>query len=117
MNTCTDHDKIIADIFIRKPKIIPQRTYTRNGTIFKTVDGVRRKFGKIMVVQFKASQDVDEETIKREIVFAANEQLKKLNICSEIAYIQQPAEVGIYGRDFIENMFTVQIKFERVKPK
>ena len=97
-------------------KPTPQRTYTRKGVIYKTIDGVRRRFGKIMVLEFKASQDLDELTLKNEIRLAADNQLKKLNVCNEIAYMQQPAEVGIYGDDYIENMMTVQIKFKRVKP-
>ena len=94
---------------------LPKRTYKRPGTIFKTVNGVRRKFCKTMVLEFRVSQGIDEETIKREIIFKVNKQLKRLNICPEIAYIQHPPIVGVRGIDFIENMFTVQIKFERVK--
>ena len=104
----------LKEVIMNKPT--PQRTYTRKGVIFKTIDGVRRKFGEIMVLEFKASQDIDEEILKREIVIASDNQLKKLNVCNEIAYIQQPAEVSIYGDDYIQNLMTVQIKFKRVKP-
>jgi len=98
-------------------KPVPQRTYTRKGTIFKTVDGVRRKFGKTMIVLMKVSTELESEILHTEIEIECKKQADYLNAVPEIQYtLKEGIEVSIFGDDFIRQLATVRMIFERVKP-
>lgn len=95
-------------------KKIPQRDYTRNGTIFKTVDGVRKKFGLRMTCHFKFSNDIEvTDYINLFYNFRNEEQIR---LCNESGYVyaKELESIGFVDDDFIHNNKTIQIRFIRL---
>lgn len=95
-------------------KPTPQRTYTRNGTIFKTVDGVRMRFGLRMNCRFKFSNQIEQQQFIRELIRFRYEQQLKLFNQSGFYYTKELETIGFDGDDFIHDIQTVRIRFARV---
>ena len=113
---CTDHIKIIGAIHMPKPKHIPQRTYTRNGVIFKTVDGVRRKFGRAMNVHFNFSNELTAKDVMKHLFKFRYEQQLKLCEDSGYLYARELESIGFNQDDFIQDCKTIRIRFVRLGP-
>jgi hypothetical protein len=103
-------------IKVFKRKQTPQRTYTRNGVIFKTIDGKRIAYRRQVNNKMIFLLDVPEEIIISERNVFINRTLEVLNICDEIEYVVKEIKTGYEGDQYIKNEITVRIIYERVKP-
>lgn len=97
-------------------KPIPQRTYTRNGTIFKTVEGVRYKSGKIMKYRMEFSIELPVPDIYNYIESELDFFITELNLHSGKDYLLRHIRFGQTTEAFINEEIICIATFERVKP-
>lgn len=97
-------------------KPIPQRTYTRNGTIFKTVDGVRYKSGQRMAYRFEFSMELPVSDIYNFIESKLPIFAEQLKLHSGKDYLFKHIRTGQTAEAFIEQELICIATFERVKP-
>jgi len=93
----------------------PTRDYRRNGILYKTVRGQRKKFGPVMSYYFKASLQMDGEHITGIITTRIRVFNESLNEESGLNYsISGVKAAQSQIEDYEQNLITIVITFKQL---